>query len=215
MTLTTPGRPRQAARSSSAVVATIRWTGYWAATLVVLAGCTTRWAVQEHESRVMPTAGRATYYWQGGTLRTTDAIDLSDVLAVRDQIEALITATLAVKGYQKVASDDAAAMIVSYAAQLGPPTFTSEKPAVTRWPGSGASTPASELPQKRMTMKNHVVVVIEDPQTRHVIWHGVVDDDVRVSSTRHAIELAAAMAGDIARRIPQCRPGTPAGEARP
>lgn len=199
-----PIRPRQPSKHSS-TAPTVRTAAWPALALLVLSGCTTRWAVDSWESPATTSpAERQTFYWQGGALQTAEAVDLATLQASRGEIEASVVRALAAKGYRQVASEGDAAMIVSYEAALGPATFTTDTPSATRRPGDVATPFASEWPQKRMTTSSRVVVVIDDPATRRALWRGVVDDEVRVASTQHALELVVAMTADIATRVPEC-----------
>ena len=195
-----PSRSRAAALSA-----------YCAFALSGLAGCSTPWPVEGYEAPGAGLAEHSTFFWEGGHLQIADAIDLATAQLAGSDIQKLIIEVLQAKGYREVASPEDAAMVVSYQAQVGPVTINLEKrigaasSTALHWPGDVDASFASTAPRKWSTSRVDVAVLIDDQPTRHLLWHGAIVEDARVSSTPHAINRVVEMTGAIARRIPEHR----------
>jgi hypothetical protein len=183
--------------------------GLWVATLMVLVGCSTQWFVEDFEAPDARVGARATYCWQGGLLLSEDPIDFTTAWATTVRIQDVVVEVLAEKGYRQVESPDDADMIVSFKANVGLLAAHRENRAIhataAPWPGDVESSFASNPPLDTLTSQYNVLIAIDEPASRRLIWRGSVDEEVRVASSQHALSQVLEMVRDIARRIPDHR----------
>jgi hypothetical protein len=70
-------------------------------------------------------------------------------------------------------------------------------------PGRAPVPPASsELPREQTVRDGTVIVFIDDPGTKKLIWRGLINAETRVATTEGAIEQASSMVRQIAKEIP-------------
>jgi Domain of unknown function (DUF4136) len=176
---------------------------------IALAACAA-WTVEKFEAPEAGFANRRTYAWKGGEFGMPSEVEPA-VLARADQaLRSAIEAELARKGYVRVAYPVSADMFVSYQV-AGQRRFVI---ADDRPVGASAATesmtpgavpkppPSSELPREQTVRDGTVIVFIDDPSSKRLIWRGLVGAETRVATTEGAIHQAAEMAREIAREIP-------------
>ena len=181
-----------------------------AAILMLLAACATTWAVDKFEAPEAGFAARRTYAWIGGEFGTPNEVDPAIVARADRAIRTAIDAELAQKGYVAVPDPAQADMHVSYQvagqrrfviADDRPVGASAATEAMT--PGSGPMPPASsQLPREQTVRDGTVIVFIDDPGTKKLIWRGLINAETRVATTEGAIEQASNMVRQIAKEIP-------------
>lgn len=181
-----------------------------AAMLMLLTACATTWTVDKFEAPEAAFAARRTYAWTGGDFGTPNEVDPSIVARADRAIRAAIEAELAQKGYLAVADPAQADMHVSYQvagqrrfviADDRPVGASAATEAMT--PGSAPVPPASsQLPREQTVRDGTVIVFIDDPGTKKLIWRGLINAETRVATTEGAIEQASSMVRQIAKEIP-------------
>jgi hypothetical protein len=62
--------------------------------------------------------------------------------------------------------------------------------------------PSSQLPREQTVRDGTVIVFIDDPATKRLIWRGLINAETRVATTEGAVEQAASMVRQIAGEIP-------------
>jgi len=180
-----------------------------AALLVLAAACATTWTVDKYEAPEAGLANRRTYAWKGGEIGLPNDVDPA-LLARADQaVRVAVEGELARKGYTptEVGSAD---MLVSYQV-AGQRRFviSNDRPvgasAATEamTPGSTPAPPSSsQLPREQTVRDGTVLVFIDDPATKRLIWRGLINAETRVATNEGAIEQAAGMARQIASELP-------------
>ena len=118
--------------------------------------------------------------------------------------------TLAQRGYVLVTDPAQADMHVSYQvagqrrfvmADDRPVGASAATEAMT--PGRTPVPPASsQLPREQTVRDGTVIIFIDDPRTRKLIWRGLINAETRVATTEGAIEQASNMVRQIAKEIP-------------
>jgi len=181
-----------------------------AAILMLLTACATTWDVDKFEAPEAGFAARRTYAWTGGDFGTPNEVDPAIVARADRAIRAAIDAELAQKGYVAVADPAQADMHVSYQvagqrrfviADDRPVGASAATEAMT--PGSAPMPPASsQLPREQTVRDGTVIVFIDDPGTKKLIWRGLINAETRVATTEGAIEQASSMVRQIAKEIP-------------
>jgi len=181
-----------------------------AAILMLLTACATTWDVDKFEAPEAGFAARRTYAWTGGDFGTPNEVDPAIVARADRAIRATIDAELAQKGYVAVADPAQADMHVSYQvagqrrfviADDRPVGASAATEAMT--PGSAPMPPASsQLPREQTVRDGTVIVFIDDPGTKKLIWRGLINAETRVATTEGAIEQASSMVRQIAKEIP-------------
>ena len=178
--------------------------------LTLLAACATSWTVDKFEAPEAGFAARRTYAWTGGDFGTPTEMDPAIVARADRAIRAAIDAELAQKGYVAVADAAHADMHVSYQvagqrrfviADDRPVGASAATESMT--PGSAPVPPASsQLPREQTVRDGTVIVFIDDPGTKKLIWRGLINAETRVATTEGAIEQASNMVRQIAKEIP-------------
>jgi len=181
-----------------------------AAILVVLTACATTWDVDKFEAPEAGFAARRTYAWTGSDFGTPNEVDPAIVARADRAIRGAIDAELAQKGYVAVADPAQADMHVSYQvagqrrfviADDRPVGASAATEAMT--PGRAPMPPASsQLPREQTVRDGTVIVFIDDPGTKKLIWRGLINAETRVATTEGAIEQASNMVREIAKEIP-------------
>jgi hypothetical protein len=180
-----------------------------AALLILVAACATTWTVDKYEAPEAGLANRRTYAWKGGEIGLPNDVDPA-LLARADQaVRVAVENELARKGYTP-AEAGSADMLVSYQV-AGQRRFviSDDRPvgasAATEamTPGSSpAPPPSSQLPREQTVRDGTVIVFIDDPATKRLIWRGLINAETRVATNEGAIEQAASMARQIASELP-------------
>jgi hypothetical protein len=181
-----------------------------AALLVLAAACATTWTVDKYEAPEADLANRRTYAWKGGEIGLPNDVDPA-LLARADQaVRVAVENELARKGYTP-AEAGSADMLVSYQV-AGQRRFviSNDRPvgasAATEamTPGRSPAPPSSsqQLPREQTVRDGTVIVFIDDPATKRLIWRGLINAETRVATNEGAIEQAAGMARQIASELP-------------
>jgi Domain of unknown function (DUF4136) len=177
---------------------------------LAIAACAATWTVDKFEAPEARLASRRTYAWTGGDFGTPTEVDPAVVARADRAIRAAIESELARKGYVAVDEAAKADMHVSYqvAGQrrfviaddrpIGASAAT-ESMTPGAEPGPSAS---SRLPREQTVREGTVIVFVDDPATKRLIWRGLISAETRVATTEGAIEQASGMARQIAREIP-------------
>ncbi len=181
--------------------------------VLLIAACASAWTVDTFKAPEPDFAGRRTYAWAGGDFGTPNEVDPGVVARADHAMRAAVDAELARKGYVLVNDAAQADMHLSYQV-AGQRRFVipDERPVGTMateamTPGGSPQPPsASTLPREQTVREGTVIVFIDDPKSKRLIWRGRIDAETRVATTEGAIEQAASMARQIAREVP---PGTP------
>ena len=180
-----------------------------AALLILVAACATTWTVDKYEAPEAGLANRRTYAWKGGEIGLPNDVDPA-LLARADQaVRVAVENELARKGYTP-AEAGSADMLVSYQV-AGQRRFviSDDRPvgasAATEamTPGSSPTPPpSSQLPREQTVRDGTVIVFIDDPATKRLIWRGLINAETRIATNEGAIEQAASMARQIASELP-------------
>jgi hypothetical protein len=181
-----------------------------AAFALLLSACAAAWTVDKFEAPEARLASRATYAWSGGDFGAPTELDPTVVARADRAIRAAIESELARKGYAAVEETAKADMLVSYQV-AGQRRFVmaDDRPigasAATEsmTPGAEPGLPASSrLPREQTVREGTVIMFVDDPASKRLIWRGLISAETRVATTEGAIEQASNMARQIAREIP-------------
>lgn len=176
---------------------------------LLIAACAATWTVDKFEAPEARLASRRTYAWTGGDFGTPTEVDPALVARADRAIRAAIESELVRKGYVAVEDAANADMHVSYQV-AGQRRFviTDDRPigasAATEamTPGAAELPASSRMPREQTVREGTLIVFIDDPATRRLIWRGLISAESRVATTEGAIEQASSMAREIAREIP-------------
>jgi hypothetical protein len=181
----------------------------------VIAGCASPWTVDRFEAPEANFAAKHAYFLKGGEIGTPVSLDPAVTARLNAEVRNSIATELTRKGYVEVADAAAADMIVTYQ-MAGTSKFVMAKdqrvgapsPNIVLSPSATQPPPASEFPREQLVRDGSVIVFVDDPATRRLIWRGMITAETRVGSTEAGIRMAA----DMARRIVQ---EFPAGASQP
>jgi len=180
-----------------------------AALLALAAGCSTTWQVDSYQAPGSDLSARRTFAWKGGELGTVTEVSPSAVAATDQHMRQVIVAGLVKKGYQEVADQKSAQMLVTYQVAgtrkyetSESPRFNAPSPDDVLMTSNPQPPAASELPRERRVTQGSVIVFVDDPATGRIIWRGAIDDETRTSSSEEAIHTAAEMASAIVESFP-------------
>lgn len=177
---------------------------------LLIAACAATWTVDKFEAPEARLASRRSYAWTGGEFGAPTEVDPTVVARADRAIRATVEGELARKGF--VAVDDAAKadMHVSYQvagqrrfviADDRPVGASAATESMT--PGAEPGPPASSaLPREQTVREGTMIVFIDDPATRRLIWRGLISAETRVATTEGAIQQVSEMARQIASEIP-------------
>jgi Domain of unknown function (DUF4136) len=177
---------------------------------IVLGACGTAWTVDKFEAPEAGFAHRRTYAWKDSEFGLPAEVDPAALERADRALRSTIDSELASKGYVPAASADSADMLVSYQV-VGQRRFVI---ADDRPVGASAATeamkpgtvpgapPSSTLPKEQTVRDGTVIVFIDDPSSKRLIWRGLVSAEARVATTEGAIQQVTEIARQIAREIP-------------
>ena len=180
-----------------------------AALLVLAAACATPWTVDKYEAPEAGLANRRTYAWKGGEIGLPNEVDPALLARADRAVRVAVEGELARKGYTPTEAGSAD-MLVSYQV-AGQRRFviSNDRPvgasAATEamTPGRSPAPPSSsQLPREQTVRDGTVIVFIDDPATKRLIWRGLINAETRVATNEGAIEQAAGMARQIASEFP-------------
>jgi len=180
-----------------------------AALLILAAACATTWTVDKYEAPEAGLANRRTYAWKGGEIGLPNEVDPALLARADHAVRAAVEGELARKGYTPTEAGSAD-MLVSYQV-AGQRRFviSNDRPvgasAATEamTPGRTPAPPSSsQLPGEQTVRDGTVIVFIDDPATKRLIWRGLINAETRVATNEGAIEQAAGMARQVASELP-------------
>jgi hypothetical protein len=180
-----------------------------AALLILAAACATTWTVDKYEAPEAGLANRRTYAWKGGEIGLPNEVDPALLARADHAVRSAVEGELARKGYTPTEAGSAD-MLVSYQV-AGQRRFviSNDRPvgasAATEamTPGRTPAPPSSsQLPGEQTVRDGTVIVFIDDPATKRLIWRGLINAETRVATNEGAIEQAAGMARQIASELP-------------
>ena len=182
------------------------------ATLALLAACANPWTLDLFEAPEADVGSKRSFLWREGEIGAPLMSGPRDSTDMATRVRAVITSELLRKGYVETTDAADANMVVSFQAtgtrrlleperqRIGAPS-----PNELLTPGSIPPRPASELPPERTVREGTVVVFAEDPASGRLLWRGLVNAEIRVSSTEAAINKVVDMARHIAESFPARR----------
>ena len=182
------------------------------ATLALLAACANPWTLDLFEAPEADVGSKRSFLWREGEIGAPLMSGPRDSTDMATRVRAVITSELLRKGYVETTDAADADMVVSFQAtgtrrlleperqRIGAPS-----PNELLTPGSVPPRPASELPPERTVREGTVVVFAEDPASGRLLWRGLVNAEIRVSSTEAAINQVVDMARHIAESFPARR----------
>lgn len=183
------------------------------AALAILAGCgTDHWAVDSYEAPQADVAGRHSFAWRDGEVGAPLIKQPTIAADTQQRMRAAITQELALKGYAETADAAGADMVVSFQVtgsrrfvasderRIGAPS-----PNELLTPGGVPPLPASELPREKSVRQGTVMVFVEHPASGDLIWRGVVNAEIRVSSLDKTVDQVVDMGRHIALGFPARR----------
>lgn len=190
-----------------------RWV---AVGLVALAaGCATPWTVESFSAPESDLPGKKSFTWKGGAFNTPAAMDPELAAVVEPRVRQAVVDELLRKGFVEVSDPAAADMLVSVQVSGTRRFVLSEDPRVGAPSANSVLTasgmplpPASELPRETTVRDGSVVVFVEDPTSRRIIWRGLVTTETRVTSREAGIRMVVDMTRHIAQEFP-ARRGAP------
>ena len=181
--------------------------------LVLLAGCGANpWAVDSYEAPEADVAGKRTFVWRTGDVGAPLIKDPQVAADVETRMRAAITAELAHKGYVETTDAAGADMTVSFQVsgarrfvpsdgrRIGAPS-----PNEVLTPGNVPPRPASEPPREKSVREGTVVVFAEDPASGRLMWRGLVNAEIRVSSIDRTVNQVIDMGRHITQGFPARR----------
>ena len=182
------------------------------ATLALLAACANPWTLDLFEAPEADVGSKRSFLWREGEIGAPLMSGPRDSTDMATRVRAVITSELLRKGYVETTDAADANMVVSFQAtgtrrlleperqRIGAPS-----PNELLTPGSIPPRPASELPPERTVREGTVVVFAEEPASGRLLWRGLVNAEIRVSSTEAAINKVVDMARHIAESFPARR----------
>jgi len=182
------------------------------ATLALLAACANPWTLDLFEAPEADVGSKRSFLWREGEIGAPLMSGPRDSTDMATRVRAVITSELLRKGYVETTDAADANMVVSFQAtgtrrlleperqRIGAPS-----PNELLTPGSVPPRPASELPPERTVREGTVVVFAEEPASGRLLWRGLVNAEIRVSSTEAAINQVVDMARHIAESFPARR----------
>ncbi len=179
------------------------------ACLAVVAACATTWDVDRFEAADASLAARRSFAWQASEVATPTVVSPDMEREIASQVRQAVVAEFTAKGYVEVADARAADMLVSCKV-AGSQRFETLKdrrigapsPTQVLTPGNAPLPPASLPPREVSIREGSVIVFVADPASGRLIWRGLVAEEMRVSSEKAGIHLAAEMARHIAKEFP-------------
>ena len=177
---------------------------------IVLGACGTAWTVDKFEAPEAGFANRRTYAWKNSEFGLPAEVDPALLERAGKALRSTIDAELASKGYVLASDAGSADMLVSYQvvgqrrfviADDRPVGASAATEAMTPGTVPGAP-PSATLPQEQTVRDGTVIVFIDDPSSKRLIWRGLVSAEARVATTEGAIHQVTEIARQIAREIP-------------
>ena len=183
------------------------------ATLLLVVACAANpWAVDRFEAPEADVAGKRSFAWRDGEVGAPLIKQPAIAADTQARMRTAITDGLKLKGYVETADATAADMVVSFQVsgarrfvasderRIGAPT-----PNDVLTPGGMPPLPASELPPEKSIREGTVVVFAEDPRSGRLVWRGLVNAEIRVSSIDRTVDQVIDMGRHITQDFPARR----------
>ena len=183
------------------------------ATLALVAACATNpWTVDSFEAPEANVAGKRSFVWKDGEVGAPLIKQPQVATDTQARMRAIITDELRRRGYVEVPEAAGADMRVSFqvtgarrfvandAQRIGAPS-----PDEVLTPGNVPPLPASELPPEKSIREGTVIVFAEDPASGRLMWRGLVNAEIRVSSLDKTVDQVLDMGRHIVQEFPARR----------
>lgn len=180
------------------------------AVFAFLAACSTdRWAVDSYQAPQVDVAARRSFAWREGEVGAPLIKQPAIAADTRQRMRAMITQELALRGYAEAADAAQADMVVSFQVtgsrrfvesdqrRIGAPS-----PNELLTPGGVPPLPASELPREKSVRQGTVIVFVEHPASGDLVWRGLVNAEIRVSSLDKTVDQVIDMGRHIMQAFP-------------
>lgn len=178
--------------------------------LAIAAACASNWPVESYEVAGSNLSARKTFAWAGGELGSVSAVDPVLANRMEQEMKTTVIAGFVARGYTLVADAKTADMLVRYEIvgtrrymETERPRFSAPLPDDVLMQSRTSPPAASELPPERRVTDGSVIVFVDDPGTRRLLWRGIVTEETRSASNDAAVRTASEMARDIVARFPQ------------
>ena len=170
------------------------------------------WVVDGYQAPDADVAARRSFAWRTGEVGAPLIKQPQHAADAQARARAVIVQELLQKGYVEAAAGDTADMTVSVQVtgarrfvatdqrRIGAPS-----PNEVLTPGVVPPPPASELPREKSVREGTVVVFAEDPTSGRLLWRGLVNAEIRVSSIDKTVDQVVDMARHIAQGFPARR----------
>ena len=185
------------------------------AALALAAACANTWTLDLYEAPEADVGSKRSFVWKDGEIGSPLISKPEVATSTATRMRTIVTSELLKKGYVETADAAAADMVVSFQItgarrfvesderRIGAPS-----PNELLTPGSVPPRPASELPPEKSVREGTVVIFAEQPASGRLMWRGLVNAEIRVSSTDATVNQVLDMAHRIAEGFP-ARRGAP------
>lgn len=184
--------------------------------VAALAGCATRWNVDDFQAPEANLTARHSFFVKGGDLGTPTSVDPALAGQLDAQIRATIATELTHKGYAQVDQAADADLVVSYhVAGTRKSVLSDERrngapsPTTVLSPSEMQPPPASALPREQTVRDGTVIVFADDPASGRLAWRGMISAETRVGSPEAGIRVIVDMTRAILAEFP-AQAGQPA-----
>jgi hypothetical protein len=184
-----------------------------AAALALLAGCATSpWDVDAFEAPGADMAGRSSFFFAPGDIAAPLVSRAEARQQLQAQVRTAIVEELQHKGFVETADAASASVVVTFMVagtrkfvesdqrRIGAPS-----PNEVLMSGGIPPRPASELPPEKMVREMTLVVYVDDPVKQTLVWRGLVETELRSSSSEMMIRQVAGIARRITQQVPARR----------
>lgn len=185
------------------------------AALALAAACANTWTLDLYEAPEADVGGKRSFVWKDGEIGSPLISKPEVATSTAARMRTVVTSELLRKGYVETTDTAGADMVVSFQItgarrfvesderRVGAPS-----PNELLTPGSVPPRPASELPPEKSVREGTVVIFAEQPASGRLMWRGLVNAEIRVSSTDATVNQVLDMAHRIAEGFP-ARRGAP------
>jgi hypothetical protein len=183
------------------------------AALALLAGCATSpWDVDAFEAPGADMAGRSSFFFAPGDIAAPLVSRAAVSQQLQAQVRAAIVEELQHKGFVETTDAASASVVVTFMVagtkkfvesdqrRIGAPS-----PNEVLMSGGIPPRPASELPPEKLVREVSLVVYVDDPVKQTLVWRGLVETELRSSSTEMMIRQVAGIARRITQQVPARR----------
>ena len=183
------------------------------AALALLAGCATSpWDVDAFEVPGGDMAGRSSFFFAPGDIAAPLVTRAEVRQNLQAQVRTAIVEELQHKGFVETTDAASASVVVTFMVagtrkfvesdqrRIGAPS-----PNEVLMSGGIPPRPASELPPEKMVREMTLVVYVDDPVKQTLVWRGLVETELRSSSSEMMIRQVAGIARRITQQVPARR----------